>query len=128
MAKVDKKENIDQKVESSSKKSLKSSYSKKKKVKKNILNLSDFKNKKPENLTVCILDRPRHKEIIDELNNMKVNLKLLSDGDVSGALLVTDDKYDVDLFMGIGGGPEGCLLYTSPSPRDGLLSRMPSSA
>ena len=36
-------------------------------------------------------------------------LKLISDGDVSGALLVTDKKYDVDIFLGIGGGPEGVL-------------------
>ena len=56
-----------------------------------------------------MLDRPRHKEIIDELNKLKVNLKLITDGDVSGALLVTDEKYNVDIFLGIGGGPEGVL-------------------
>ncbi len=78
-------------------------------VKKNISNLSDYLNKNPENLTACILDRPRHKKIIDELKLMRVNLKLISDGDVSGALLVTDDKYNVDIFLGTGGGPEGVL-------------------
>ena len=78
-------------------------------VKQNIFNLSDYLNKKPENLTACILDRPRHKEIIDELNKLKVNLKLISDGDVSGALLITEEKYNVDIFLGIGGGPEGVL-------------------
>ncbi len=78
-------------------------------VKKNISNLSDYLNKNPENLTACILDRPRHKEIIDELNKLKVNLKLISDGDVSGALLVTEQKYNVDIFLGTGGGPEGVL-------------------
>ena len=78
-------------------------------VKKNITNLSDFLNKNPENLTACILDRPRHIEIINSLKDLKVNLKLISDGDVSGALLVTDDKYNVDIFLGIGGGPEGVL-------------------
>ena len=40
---------------------------------------------------------------------MKVNIKLISDGDVSGALLVTKEKYGVDIFLGIGGGPEGVL-------------------
>ena len=40
---------------------------------------------------------------------LKVKLKLISDGDVSGALLVTHDKYKIDLFLGIGGGPEGVL-------------------
>ena len=78
-------------------------------VKQNISNLSDYLNKNPENLTACILDRPRHKEIIDELNKLKVNLKLITDGDVSGALLVTEEKYNVDIFLGIGGGPEGVL-------------------
>ena len=78
-------------------------------VKKNISNLSDYLNKNPENLTACILDRPRHKEIMKELKKLKVNLKLISDGDVSGALLVTEGKYNVDIFLGIGGGPEGVL-------------------
>ena len=78
-------------------------------VKQNIFNLSDYLNKNPENLTACILDRPRHNEIIDELKKLKVNLKLITDGDVSGALLVTEEKYNVDIFLGIGGGPEGVL-------------------
>ena len=78
-------------------------------VKKNIFNLSEFLNKKPENITACIMDRPRHKKIITELNKMGVNIKLIPDGDVSGALLVTDDKYGVDIFLGTGGGPEGVL-------------------
>ena len=78
-------------------------------VKKNISNLSDYLNKKPEDLTACLLDRPRHKKIINELNDLGVNLKLITDGDVSGALMVTDDKYNVDIFLGIGGGPEGVL-------------------
>ena len=78
-------------------------------VKQNIFNLSDYLNKNPENLTACILERPRHKEIIEELKKLKVNLKLITDGDVSGALLVTEEKYNVDIFLGIGGGPEGVL-------------------
>ena len=82
-------------------------------VDKNIDNLAQYKNKKRENLTVCILDRPRHKKIIEQLSNLKVKLKLISDGDVSGALLVTDKKYNVDLFLGIGGGPEGVLAASA---------------
>ena len=78
-------------------------------IDKNIKNLAEATNKKITQLTVCILDRPRHKSIIDKLNELKVNLKLITDGDVSGALLVTDEKYKVDLFLGIGGGPEGVL-------------------
>jgi fructose-1,6-bisphosphatase II / sedoheptulose-1,7-bisphosphatase len=78
-------------------------------VKENIFNLSEYLNKKPENITACIMDRPRHKDIINQLNMLGVNIKLITDGDVSGALLVTDDKYGVDIFLGIGGGPEGVL-------------------
>ncbi len=78
-------------------------------IKKNIFNLSEYLNKKPENLTACILDRPRHKKILNELKKLKVKLKLITDGDVSGALLVTEEKYNVDIFLGIGGGPEGVL-------------------
>ena len=82
-------------------------------VKKNILNLCEFKNKSPDQLTACVMDRPRHKKIIDELKDLKVNLKLISDGDVSGALLVSNDKYKVDIFLGIGGGPEGVLAASA---------------
>jgi fructose-1,6-bisphosphatase II / sedoheptulose-1,7-bisphosphatase len=78
-------------------------------VKKNISNLSDYLNKNPEDITACILDRPRHTKIIDELKQLKVKLKLISDGDVSGALLVANDYNKVDIFLGIGGGPEGVL-------------------
>ena len=78
-------------------------------IKKNIYNLAEFKNQKPESLTACILNRPRHKKIIDELKNLNVKLKLISDGDVAGALMVIDKKYSVDIFLGIGGGPEGVL-------------------
>ena len=82
-------------------------------IKKNIQNLADIKNKKPENLTACILDRPRHKKKIEELKSLKVKLKLITDGDVSGALLVSDEKYNVDIFLGIGGGPEGVLAASA---------------
>jgi len=82
-------------------------------IKKNIYNLADFKNKKPENLTACILDRPRHKEIINELTELNVKLKLITDGDVSGALLVTNENHNVDIFLGIGGGPEGVLAASA---------------
>ena len=78
-------------------------------LKKNIRNLSDFKNKDISSLTVCILDRPRHKKIIDELKDLNVNVKLITDGDVLGAIYVSDPKYNVDMFLGIGGGPEGVL-------------------
>ena len=78
-------------------------------TKKNIENLADFKNTNPSNLTACVLDRPRHKKIIEDLSNLNVKIKLITDGDVAGALLVTKPIYNVDIYLGIGGGPEGVL-------------------
>jgi fructose-1,6-bisphosphatase II / sedoheptulose-1,7-bisphosphatase len=78
-------------------------------LKKNITNLASYKNKNIKSITACILDRPRHKKIIDELKDLNVKLKLITDGDVLGALYVSDPKYNVDIFLGIGGGPEGVL-------------------
>jgi fructose-1,6-bisphosphatase II / sedoheptulose-1,7-bisphosphatase len=82
-------------------------------IHKNIKNLADYKNTLPEKLTACILDRPRHQKIIEELKSLNVKLRLISDGDVSGALLVTDSKNNVDIFLGIGGGPEGVLAASA---------------
>ena len=65
-------------------------------IEKNIKNIAESKNKDISKITACILDRPRHKEIINKLKDLKVNLKLLSDGDISGALLVTNEKYKVE--------------------------------
>ena len=82
-------------------------------VTKNIKNLAEHKNTTPENLTACILERPRHKKHIEELKSLNVKLKLITDGDVSGALLVTNELYNVDIFLGIGGGPEGVLAASA---------------
>ena len=82
-------------------------------IEKNIKNLSEFKNKSISSIRACILDRPRHKNIIDELKNLNVKIKLIKDGDVLGALYVSDPKYDVDIFLGIGGGPEGVIAASA---------------
>jgi len=82
-------------------------------IKKNISNLADFMNKDISSITVCIMDRPRHKRIIEELKKLKVKIKLITDGDVLGALYVSNPKYKVDIFLGIGGGPEGVLAASA---------------
>ena len=82
-------------------------------LEKNIKNLSEFKNKDISSLSVCVLDRPRHKQIINKLRELNVNVKLITDGDVLGALYVSDPKYNVDMFLGIGGGPEGVLAASA---------------
>jgi len=82
-------------------------------IEKNIKNIADSKNLNPSDLTACLLDRQRHKKITDKLKDMGVKLKLISDGDVSGALMITDPKFKVDIFLGIGGGPEGVLAASA---------------
>ena len=82
-------------------------------LEKNIRNLADSLNKDISDITACLLNRPRHNAIIKTLKEMNVKMKLISDGDVSGALMVTNDKYDVDIFLGIGGGPEGVLAASA---------------
>ena len=82
-------------------------------LKKNISNLAEFLNKDISSITACVLDRPRHKKIIDELRQLNVKIKLITDGDVLGALYVSNPKYNVDIFLGIGGGPEGVLAASA---------------
>ena len=82
-------------------------------LEKNIGNIAESLNKDNKDITVCLLNRPRHKDIIDKLKKMNVKIKLISDGDVSGALMVTNKKYDVDIFLGVGGGPEGVLAASA---------------
>ena len=78
-------------------------------VEKNISLLAEAKNTIPEKLTACILERPRHKKIVDALKKLKVNINFISDGDVSGAISVIDKNSKNDIYIGIGGGPEGVL-------------------
>ena len=82
-------------------------------LKKNISNLADFKNRDISSITACVMDRVRHKSIIEELKSLNVKVKLITDGDVLGALYVSNPKYNVDIFLGIGGGPEGVLAASA---------------
>jgi fructose-1,6-bisphosphatase II / sedoheptulose-1,7-bisphosphatase len=87
-------------------------------VKKNIKLLCEAKNTSPEKITVCILKRPRHDGIINELKSMKVNINYISDGDVSGVISVANPNSKIDMYMGTGGGPEGVLAAAALSCLD----------
>ena len=78
-------------------------------IEKNIKLLSEAKNTKPEKLSACILKRPRHDLIIKSLNLMGVKINFITDGDVSGAISVAVPKSNIDIYVGIGGAPEGVL-------------------
>ena len=90
-------------------------------VEKNIKLLSEAKKKKVDKITACILKRPRHDKIIKSLENLNVNIKFISDGDVSGAISVADPNTNVDIYLGIGGGPEGVLAAAALSCMDGQI-------
>ena len=78
-------------------------------IKKNIKFLTEAKNVKPDELTACLLKRPRHDKIIKDLNSLGVKIIFITDGDVSGVIAVADPKKQIDIYLGIGGGPEGVL-------------------
>ena len=75
----------------------------------NLTALSKAKRVKVEDLVVCILDRPRHQEMISRVRDAGARIMLISDGDVSGVISTTKAESGVDIYMGSGGAPEGVL-------------------
>ncbi len=63
----------------------------------------------PADINVCVLDRPRHAELIAELRAIGCGVHLIGDGDVAGVIAVTDQDTTIDMYMGQGGAPEGVL-------------------
>lgn len=75
----------------------------------NVKALARAKDVPVENITVCVLDRARHADIISELRAIKTRILLITDGDVQGVLATTDRDTGVDMYIGRGGAPEGVL-------------------
>ena len=75
----------------------------------NLKSLSKAKNKDISDMLVCILDRPRHAEIIQAVREAGARILLIGDGDVSGVIATADPESGVDMYMGSGGAPEGVL-------------------
>ena len=90
-------------------------------VEKNIKLLSEAKKKDIKEITACILKRPRHDKIVKSLEKLNVKIKFISDGDVSGAISVVDPKTNIDIYLGIGGGPEGVLAAAALSCLGGQM-------
>ena len=78
-------------------------------IEDNLKNIAEFKSVKVSDLTVCLLERDRHKKIIQSLKKMSAKIKFISDGDVLGAIYTCIDNFKVDVYVGIGGAPEGVL-------------------
>ena len=66
-------------------------------------------NKRVQDVVVMMLDRPRHKEIVDEIRAAGASLRMIGDGDIAAAIGPPFPRADVDLYFGIGGSPEAVL-------------------
>ncbi|MEM0987843.1 MAG: class II fructose-bisphosphatase [Pseudomonadota bacterium] len=72
--------------------------------------LASVKGGGPENVTVCILERPRHREMIEAVRATGAAIRLITDGDVAGVMHCAEpDNTGIDMYMGSGGAPEGVL-------------------
>lgn len=78
-------------------------------LEENLRILAEVKNIKTENLTVVVLDRPRHEDLIRNLRRIGVRVKLISDGDLSAALTTTREDSGIDLLLGSGGAAQGII-------------------
>jgi fructose-1,6-bisphosphatase II / sedoheptulose-1,7-bisphosphatase len=75
----------------------------------NVESVAKAKGVRPDELIVCVLDRPRHADLIAELRGIGCGIQLIPDGDVAGVIAVTDENTTIDMYMGSGGAPEGVL-------------------
>ncbi len=78
-------------------------------VRENIRKLAKAKKRWVEDVTVCILDRPRHAQLAQEVRDAGARIKFISDGDVAGAVMAAREGTGVDLLLGVGGTPEGII-------------------
>jgi len=81
--------------------------------KENLKSLANAKKVDVEDLVVCILDRPRHEELIAKVREAQARIMLISDGDISGVMATSEQSSGVDLYLGSGGSPEGVLAASA---------------
>jgi fructose-1,6-bisphosphatase II / sedoheptulose-1,7-bisphosphatase len=75
----------------------------------NIMNLAKAKGVKPAEITALIMDRPRHKDLIAAVRQVGCSIRLITDGDVAGVIHTSQPETGIDIYLGIGGAPEGVL-------------------
>lgn len=76
-------------------------------VTENLRRVAKVKNSGMSDVTVCVLDRPRHEELVHEVRQAGARIRFISDGDIAGAISAASEQSDVDVLVGIGGTPEG---------------------
>ncbi len=87
----------------------------------NIHRVAKAKGGSVEDVTVCILDRPRHAELIREVREAGARIKFIQDGDVAGAIMAAREGRGVDLLLGVGGTPEGIIAACALICMGGVL-------
>ena len=93
--------------------------------KKNLLNLAKLKNCQVSDLTVVILNRPRHERLIEKVREAGVRIQLIKDGDIAAVIATALPDTDVDMYIGIGGAPEGVLAAAALATTGGqMMSRL----
>jgi fructose-1,6-bisphosphatase II len=90
-------------------------------VAENINQVAKAKGGKPEDVTVVLLDRERHKHLVEEIRATGARIKFLVDGDVAGAIMAARQGTGVDLLMGVGGTPEGIIAACAMKCLDGVI-------
>ena len=75
----------------------------------NVRSLASAKGVKPQDITVCVMDRPRHAELIAALREVGAKVMMITDGDVAGVIHTAEPETGIDLYLGSGGAPEGVL-------------------
>ncbi|MGA9748925.1 MAG: fructose-bisphosphatase class II family protein, partial [Nocardioides sp.] len=90
-------------------------------VAENIHQVAKAKGSAPEDVTVMVLDRPRHQDMVDEIRATGARIKFLVDGDVAGAIMAARRGTGIDLLLGIGGTPEGIIAACAMKCLDGVI-------
>jgi fructose-1,6-bisphosphatase II len=87
----------------------------------NVRAVAKAKNESPADVTVCILDRPRHQHLVEEVRATGARIKFITDGDVAGAIMAAREGTGVDLLMGVGGTPEGVIAASAIKCLGGVI-------
>jgi fructose-1,6-bisphosphatase II len=90
-------------------------------VAENIRRCAKAKDSAKEDITVCVLDRPRHRELVDEIRAAGARITFIADGDVAGAIMTARTGTGIDLMMGVGGTPEGIIAACAMKALGGVI-------